>query len=381
MTSRTQPKGTRSLRAAFLLTALAVLVGSGRGLVACSDTAGGDSGTTTPGGSTKKGSTGKGNDGTGDGKTPAPPATVVQIPTTTDGSGPGTSYDPNGAGDTGSADAPADLGANTGPAAFVVDDEGTIYLLDEINLRIAQIPANGGMGTTIPLAAAAYLDLEFDGKGGFILLASGQNGTSDDDGQTKAVIFVDGTGKETSRVTITNLDEEEEPTALVLHDDGVWVEINRSYLRKVTDASFNADTSGAQADGKFMASENSVVMAGIGDDDGVLVSKEPADGGDITDFPMVTFDSPIVAMLGTETDAQGNIYVGVEVGDPDDDSAPREAWVVSLDSSGKEQWRVQFPTPSDDVDLVRPMRVGEDGQLYVMRVSDAGKLEIQAVQP
>lgn len=353
----------RNFRAGLILLALAAAVGTGRGLVACSDTAGGDS--------TPTSSPPKGNGGGGSKDGPAP-STVVQVPFTDDGSGPGRTYDPRNP----PAHDPAEgnLGAAIGPSAFVVDDAGTVFLLDQVNSRIAKL---GDQGALIPIPAKTYLDLAFDGNGGFILLQSAVVGDVVD----RSVVFVDGSGNQTSKVEIPNLDPDDAPTALLVHDDGVWVELNHSTTIKVTDASFAADTSGARVDGRFMPSEDSVVMAGIGDVQSVLVAKEPVAGGDIENFPMVDFDRPVIGVIGLEADVQGNIYVAAVTGDPDDLTGDVQAWVVALDADGDEQWRSEFPPPDLMLDVVRPMRLGDDGNVYVMRSSGDGNLEVQMVQP
>jgi hypothetical protein len=251
--------------------------------------------------------------------------------------------------------------APVAPSAFVMDSSGRAHVLDRAANRIQIFEQQGSRWSqtkAIPLPEGDYVDLERKGAG-YILL---------DRDLREAVTFVDGTGKETSTVRLAgdHIPEAGYVKALRVRNDNVWVQLADNTLVQVTD-------------GSEAASERHFEMGILATNGKRLlpIVKRPSDVrvGYLTEtdkgaLATLAFDSPVAAVTGFEVDKLGQTYVVVEV----ENSAGEvsDQIVVVLNRDGDELARGKLPIDESGLGCVRPLRLGEDGKLYQMRLTDDG---------
>jgi hypothetical protein len=251
--------------------------------------------------------------------------------------------------------------APVAPAAFVMESSGRAHVLDRAANRIQIFEQQGSRWSqkkSIPLPEGDYVDLERNGSG-YILL---------DRDLREAVTFVDATGKETSTVRLAgdHIPEAGYVKALRFRDNNVWVQLADNSLVRVTD-------------GTEAASERTVQL-GLQATSGkrlLPIVKRPSDVrvgyiGDTDKGALATlaFDSPVATVTGFEIDKLGQTFVVVEVENTAGEVS--EQIVVVLNRDGDELARGKLPVDDSGLGCVRPLRLGEDGKLYQMRLTDDG---------
>jgi hypothetical protein len=263
-------------------------------------------------------------------------------------------------------------GLPEGPKTFAVDAGGVIHVLDQENGRIQKF-AGGKVIGTADLPPRPFDDIEIAAKGYALL----------DVHSSPAIVFVDEAGLPKSEVALES-DEIPEPslvTALVRATDGYYVEVSDDYLVRVTDAN-EAAVEPTLLPGQVL-SNGTVLKAERDDARHVSVFRIGMPDGEPTLLAELAFPEDLgVRTLFTTTPA-GNVLLATHTTPEqvDPEQPPTEKHVlVSIASNGKESYRFELPVGDGVVDVFRPVRRGDDGNVYVMKTSESGT-EIVKVTP
>jgi hypothetical protein len=266
-------------------------------------------------------------------------------------------------------------GLPEGPKTLVVEANGLIHVLDGVNDRIVSF-SNGASAGSIKLPARSFEDLELDGAGGFVLL---------DAHQTPALVFVGGDGQVKSEVPLASADIEEPSlvTAIVRGTDGWYVEVEDDYLVRVADrkgAPLPHEVLGGQALADVPGAVFKVDM-----EEPTLLSLmrvDPGDEGDTVDLSEIKFGDRVAERtLFTQTPTGFLLAVRLEAEQSDPEKPPFESHSLAvLATNGSVVKRLALPNAGGVEDMFRPVRRGEDGNVYVMAATQNG-VEIGKVTP
>lgn len=278
----------------------------------------------------------------------------------------------SGAGELGH-EAPAE-GAPVGPMSFAVDDRGHVHVLDTVNQRI--VVFDGDKRTRqIKLPSAAVDDLALTTDGYLVV----------DRHVDKQVHAVGRDGRVTKSVALAgkNVPSTGLVSALFSRDDGVWVELEHSRLVRVAGPSLEADEARPMVPGRFTRDGKALLSARRLLPDGLRVSQR-APGLQERVIAEPRFSAGVSVLTALEQGASGVVLVGVELRQ-DEEVAPYRAahlehLLLGFGADGAELFRAKVPMSEVPEEVLRPVRLGDDGVLYAMVFRREG-VEIYGVQP
>lgn len=256
-------------------------------------------------------------------------------------------------------------GSAEGPMSFVVDEDGRIDVLDQVNERVA-IFAHGA-ASVVPIAGRTAQDLERVG-GGYVLL---------DRLVRRALTFVDGAGRILHEVPLVGpgVVEGGGITGLFQRADGTWVEVEHQRLVRVADARGRADAERPTALGRFLGVGDAVIEARRFREAEIAL-RVSGPGGAMRALPSVSFAAPVAWVSGLEPDGSGRLFLGVvtrtELLGPAD--PVRNEHAIALLDAGDGRVLARYSVPAQDApeETFRPVRAGADGALYVLRCTSQG---------
>lgn len=251
--------------------------------------------------------------------------------------------------------------APVAPSAFVMDSSGRAHVLDRAANRIQIFEQKTSRWTqtkSIPLPSGDYIDLERNGPG-YILL---------DRDLREAVTFIDGSGNETSTVRLAgdHIPESGYVKALRLRDNNVWVQLADNSLVQITNGTEAATERTVQLGLQAMNGKRLLPIVKRPSDVRVGYIGESDKGA----FATLGFDSPVAAVTGFEVDKLGQTFLVVEVENTAGEVS--DQIVVVLNREGDELARGKLAVDDSGLGCVRPIRLGEDGKLYQMRLTEDG---------
>lgn len=264
----------------------------------------------------------------------------------------------------------ADESSPEGPKSFVVDADGVVHVLDQVNGRIQSFEAGKPAGS-VTLPARPFEDIELD-AGGFLLL---------DLYQSPAIVGVGSDGTVAGELPLPS-EEIPEPgmvTALSKNETGMWVEVEAEYLVQVGDAH------GTPVD-------PDVVPGQLVDGSAVFRMRVEAgtftvhrqDGPDATPAKLASIELGHVVRGPSVLGKAGSglhVMTLLEHAQSDPSKPPlQEHVLVKLSASGDELGRHALPASTGPLEVFRSVRRGADGNFYLMKTSDAG-VEIVKVTP
>jgi hypothetical protein len=257
--------------------------------------------------------------------------------------------------------------APEGPKSFVVDAKGRIYVLDALNHRALGYEAGKQVSTTT-LPERPFVDIELDGTSGFALL---------DIDSTPGIVFVGFDGTVAGEIPIGLEGEIPEPnviTALVSADDGWYVEVEGDYLVRIADTVPQAVEEAAVA-GQVVANGEVVRIDTVDDGRFSIVKQDVAGEDEPTALAEIGFDQALAERTLFALRAGGGYVVAVQLFIPDDDpekTGTSRHELVLLSAEGGETKRLLLPRAGGDEDSFRSVKLGRDGNIYVMTFSDTG---------
>jgi hypothetical protein len=264
-------------------------------------------------------------------------------------------------------------GLPQGPKTLVVESSGMIRVLDGANHRIQSFNGSSSAGS-IKIPDRPFDDLELDGAGGFVLL---------DRFDTPALVFLnpDGTTRKELPLESEEIPEPSLTTGLVRGPDGFYVEIESDYLVRVSDLQGSAmeqivvpgqtldETSAFKVDGD---EPNLLTVSRIDLPDGELDELGELDVHDrVAERTLFTLTKNAGLLLA----------VRLESDQSDPEKPPNETHrLLVLGTDGKVKKSEVLPTAGGPEDVFRPVRLGEDGNVYVMTITETG-VDISKVAP
>ncbi|MBI3200511.1 MAG: hypothetical protein HYZ29_03140 [Myxococcales bacterium] len=258
-----------------------------------------------------------------------------------------------------------DEGLPEGPKSFVVDEDGTLHVLDQDNERIQRF-ADGKLVGSTKIPARAFDDVELFGSGGYALL---------DVHSPAAIVFVGGDGQVTSELPLesSEIPEPSSITALVSHDDGYWVELTDDYMVHVASAS-GAALAASVVPGQAFDGPNAL-KAEQAEPQRVALFRVALPDGDTSALGEVAFGERVARRTLLAPRKGGGALLGVitESEQSDPETPPLEsASLVVIDAGGHEKHRVPLPHSTSVEDSFRSVKRGNDGNVYVMKVAESG---------
>jgi Cys-rich repeat protein len=263
-------------------------------------------------------------------------------------------------------DGPEDLGhlvpdeaSPEGPASFVVADDGTIHILDQLNRRIQVFDAAGTFNKTISISESTFSDIDLGQNDQLVLLDLWRN---------KAVVFIDQWGQQTGSVELVGdkISRSNEVFCLYSHADGVWVDTDGSLVR-ISDAASQPDPNRPVVGGRFSHDGKHLLTANKIGAITVTVTRKGVGQGSIDHFS-AHFDIPVLYPTLIASDASGNIYLGVtlledNVEPPYTLEQSREE-VVVFNANGVETRRLTLPISAGMEEVTRSIRVAGNGAVF-----------------
>ena len=254
-------------------------------------------------------------------------------------------------------------GSPEGPTAFVVDASGRIHVLDGVSDAIKVFEGKQQVAS-VALPSRPFDDLELLDDGSYALL---------DLHSEPGITFVTASGKITALVQLDPalVPEPSLVTALTRIDGALWVEVEDERLVKVaTLAGTLAEPE--VADGKLLR-DGATLGVKVNGDATLDITESAAAGETAKTFAHLTFPERVAECTLLASGPNGRVLVvarlDAEQADPEQDLDETQV-LVSLDPSGKEQWRSVLPPLPGLVRSYRPVRVGADGNVYALTTSD-----------
>lgn len=251
-----------------------------------------------------------------------------------------------------------------GPSAFVVDASGKAHVLDRVSSRIQVFEEKGGRwvsSKSVTLTQGDYIDLELDGTG-YILL---------DRSEREAVAFVDANGKESGAIRLAgaHIPEVSHVKALRRRGEDVWVQLANDDFVRVAQARTPAQDRAVEKGLSTPSGKRILPVVKRPNDVKVGYLSEGGAGALAT----LSFDYPVAGVTALELGRNGQTYVVVALEESANGKEGRsESTLVVIDAKGDEVVRADLAVEDSGLDVNRPIRVGEDGKLYQMRLSDDG---------
>lgn len=252
------------------------------------------------------------------------------------------------------------------PMSFAVSDDGSIYILDQLNQRIQVFNAAGNRIDTIVISGPTYSDIDLGQAGRIVLLDQCRN---------EAVVFIDGTGRMVGRVALLGGEVHDigGVNGIWSRIDGVWVGYESTLVR-VCDANGKADPDRPAVSGRFSRDGRYLLSTvKVGDITASLTRKRV--GEDKVENFSVFFDLPILYFTLIDTDAGGKIYLGVtllaEGVDPPYNLEQSREEVVVFGSTGSELKRLIMPVSTDAGGVTRSLRLAADGTVYQLVIGES----------
>ncbi len=253
-------------------------------------------------------------------------------------------------------------GAPEGPMAFTIDDQGRLYILDQVNKRV-QIFENGKRVASLDLPADTFQDLELSAKGDVVVM---------DRLSQKSLSIYGPDGTELGQVPIegTNVPEGGGTTGLFAKEDGLWVEVEHQRQVRVADADGNPDSQRPMLPGRFSADGQHLLMAARSGVNRVAIQIRPAAQPQSPPILLAELAFPMAVMqiVALQSDTFGRVYLAVQLmrqgARPPFGPGDLGEQIAILDAAGRELARLNLPVRTSPEEQFRPYRIGADGALY-----------------
>ncbi len=254
-----------------------------------------------------------------------------------------------------------------GPMSFALAPDGTVAVLDQRNRRVQRFVA-GRAVTTADLDNEAAQDLALTPSGALVVLD--RLGAS-----TLTVYGPD--GRATAPIALRGgaITEGGAVTGVFADAQGIYVEREHREVVRVADANGREDPDRPTLWGRPSRDGAQLLRASIEDPArGVLrVSVAARANGAMDWSSTVSTDAPVLYLAMLDSDARGRVYVAAATGRASPDGARDVAtFVARLDGAGAVEATMTLPALAGGDEVFRPMRVDDEGAVYVMAPSREG---------
>ncbi len=251
------------------------------------------------------------------------------------------------------------------PMSLAVDASGSAWVLDQVNQRIAIFGPTGAFSRSIPIANRLAQDLTLLPGGELAIL---------DRIVDKAIVFLDPSGKEKTRVAVVGagVAEATAVTAMFSYGNpadplaGTWVEVGHETLVRVALVDGLPDPARIRLDGRRVGSGPRLLRAAR-DPAGFAVVSALGAGGFLV---RVATGQPVLQLEGLFGDAKGRTWVAAHTYQegPTNALVDERLTIVAFAQDGSEIGRVDLPPPEAPGDQFAPTALGADGAFYHLHV-------------
>lgn len=254
---------------------------------------------------------------------------------------------------------------------MALDSLGNLFILDQVNGHVKRFGPRGELLSPLRLRGTTAQDVLVDPSGRTLVL--------DRLGKEPGVELYEPGGGDPRRVPVVGgaIKEGGALTGLFADQDGIYVEDQHDDLVRIMDGAGNATPNGQTIPGRPTRDGTLYLKAGIIDGaSGRLYVQAHHKGGALAWETPVTLTLPLLHILLLDSDGQGKIYLGAEVGQEDPKTlalADLATVIVRLDRAGQVTGTLTLPpTTADPAETFRPLVVSSDGTIYHMVVGKDG---------
>lgn len=239
------------------------------------------------------------------------------------------------------------------PMAFDVDDEGHVWLLDQVNERAVQM---GGGGRAVKVARTAQ-DLA---AGGQLLVLDRLVGR-----QVERISGADWTQRSAIPLSAAGIGEPGLITALWARDGQAWLEIERTHWQRI-DAGHSETRQGRLTrDGNWL-----LTALRVPPNKAAVAGRAPTQAD--TEAPKLAlqaeFPLPVWAIADLDSDHSGQIWLTADCAQMDEHDRPAKQLrqAVAWNADGREVQRLTMCSPIGPEEQFHTVRVTADGAVYSM---------------
>lgn len=255
-----------------------------------------------------------------------------------------------------------------GPMGLSVAPDGSVLIVDQVNRRIERY-RDGKPVSTTPIGGDTVQDLALLPEGRLAVL---------DRFVDKGVQIYESDGRLLNDVVLGGQTELGSLTGVFADASGVYVEREHGLVLRIADASGNRVTGERELPGRPSRDGQLVISAALLERQSgqFLVRAIDRVKGSPVWERVIQLPTPILHMVMLDSDKQGRIYAAavtaLEEQVPPYRLTDEALFVVQLGRDGSERGRLKLPPLHGSDETFRPVSVGDDGSLYVMRSSESG---------
>ena len=255
-----------------------------------------------------------------------------------------------------------------GPMGLSVAPDGSVLIVDQVNRRIERY-RDGKPVSTTPIGGDTVQDLALLPEGRLAVL---------DRFVDKGVQIYESDGRLLNDVVLGGQTELGSLTGVFADASGVYVEREHGLVLRIADASGNRVTGERELQGRPSRDGQLVISAALLERQSgqFLVRAIDRVKGSPVWERVIQLPTPILHMVMLDSDKQGRIYAAavtaLEEQVPPYRLTDEALFAVQLGRDGSERGRLKLPPLHGSDETFRPVSVGDDGSLYVMRSSESG---------
>jgi hypothetical protein len=271
---------------------------------------------------------------------------------------------PWGSGDGQAGRTEAEESAPCGPMSFAVTPAGRIHVLDQVNRRVLRFDPAGAPLAPVPIGSDTFQDIEIGPDGELVLLDRLVDG---------AVVVLDGAGEELARhgVVGTGIAQGGGITAMLLRDDGLWLEYNHQHSVRVLDGGLEPCARDVRP-GRLLPGGGRGVVAELAPPSTARLRVVEVTTGAVLAERSVVLDGPLARIVWIEADAAGDVHAMFHVLSASAASGER---VVALKLDGaslQEKGSFESPFTITEHEQFRELRVTDSGVVHQMAFTEEG---------
>ena len=255
-----------------------------------------------------------------------------------------------------------------GPMGLSVAPDGSVLIVDQVTRRIERY-RDGKPVSTTPIGGDTVQDLALLPEGRLAVL---------DRFVDKGVQIYESDGRLLNDVVLGGQTELGSLTGVFADASGVYVEREHGLVLRIADASGNRVTGERELPGRPSRDGQLVISAALLERQSgqFLVRAIDRVKGSPVWERVIQLPTPILHMVMLDSDKQGRIYAAavtaLEEQVPPYRLTDEALFAVQLGRDGSERGRLKLPPLHGSDETFRPVSVGDDGSLYVMRSSESG---------
>lgn len=258
--------------------------------------------------------------------------------------------------------------ATEGPMSLALGRGGELYVLDQINGRVARFRRDGAPAGEIKIGSDTVQDIAIDKAGNLLALdrlADKDLTVYGPDGQPKTRIpLVGGPITEGGGVT-----------GLYADDDGIWLGREHAEIVRIADPDGKADPNRPTEPGPPTRDGRYFLWARLADaQSGAALLRAYDHDGQVVWARTLAFGRPILHIILVDSDARERVYAAALCAREGSQGLYDAATVVLrvAEPSGADAGMLALPADSGIIESFRGLTIGDDGTIYQMLATDSG---------